>query len=110
MPEQGEPAVYHPEPQSNAGKWILLLLAIAYVGVSLYFIFDLRSKLDKVTQDQTASQKQITDLSKRMQSAEADSEALAQQVGTATAVNPVSEGTPPGGGTGKLTVGARNAQ
>jgi hypothetical protein len=33
--------------------------------------------------------------------------ALAQQVGTATAVNPVSEGTPPGGGTGKLTVGAR---
>src|SRR5215472_7389001 len=33
--------------------------------------------------------------------------ALAQQVGTATAVNPVSEGTAPGGATGKLTVGAR---
>ena len=82
MPEQGEQAViYHPEHQSNAGKWILLILAIAYVAGSLYFIFDLRTKLDKLTQDQSASQKQVADLTKRMQSAEADSEALAQQVG-----------------------------
>jgi hypothetical protein len=33
--------------------------------------------------------------------------AAAQQVGTATAVNPLSESTPPGGATGKLTLGAR---
>ena len=33
--------------------------------------------------------------------------AIAQQVGTATAVNPNSESTPPGGSTIKLTVGAR---
>jgi hypothetical protein len=33
--------------------------------------------------------------------------ALAQQVGTATAVNPMTESTPPGGSTNKLTVGAR---
>jgi len=33
--------------------------------------------------------------------------ALAQQVGTASAVNPVSEGTAPGGATDKLAVGAR---
>jgi hypothetical protein len=33
--------------------------------------------------------------------------AMAQQVGTATAVNPNSESTPPGGSTIKLTVGAR---
>jgi len=33
--------------------------------------------------------------------------AAAQQVGTATAVNPSSEGTPPGGATTTLTVGAR---
>jgi len=82
MPEQGEQApVYHPEHQSSAGKWILLILAIAYVAGSLYFLFDLRSKLDKLTQDQTASQKQTADLTKRMQAAEADSETLAQQLG-----------------------------
>jgi hypothetical protein len=82
MPEQDEQApVYHPEHQSSAGKWILLALAIAYVAGSLYFLFDLRSKLDKVTQDQAASQKLTADLTKRMQASEADSETLAQQLG-----------------------------
>jgi chromosome segregation ATPase len=39
------------------------------------------AKLEKLTQDQAVSQKQIGDLTKRMQSAEADSETLAQQLG-----------------------------
>ena len=82
MPEQGEqPAVYHAETHSNTGKWILIAVAIAYIAASAYFIFDQRGKLDKVTQAQTASQKQIADLTKRMQSSEADSETLAQQLG-----------------------------
>jgi hypothetical protein len=83
MPEQeGEqPAVYHTETHSNAGKWILLAVAIAYVVASAYFIVDQRGQLNKLTQNQSDSQKQIADLTKRMQSAEADSETLAQQVG-----------------------------
>jgi chromosome segregation ATPase len=81
MSEGEQPNIYHSEPQSNVGKWILIALAVAYVGVSAFFIYDQRGKLGKVTQDQTASQKQIADLTKRMQSAEADSETLAQQVG-----------------------------
>lgn len=82
MPEQGEqPAVYPSETHSNTGKWILIAVAIAYVAASAYFIFDQHGKLDKVTQEQAASQKQIADLTKRMQSAEADSETLAQQQG-----------------------------
>ena len=32
---------------------------------------------------------------------------MAQQIGTATAVNPSTEGTPPGGSTTRLTIGAR---
>ena len=82
MPEQeGEqPAVDHTE-HSNTGKWILIAVAIAYVAASAYFIVDHRGKLEKVTQEQAASQKEIADLTKRMQSAEADSETLAQQVG-----------------------------
>jgi DNA repair exonuclease SbcCD ATPase subunit len=83
MPEQeGEqPAVYHTETHSNTGKWILLAVAVAYIIASAYFIFDQRGKVQKVTHEQSESQKQIADLTKRMQSAEADSEALAQQVG-----------------------------
>ncbi len=81
MPEDEQPTVYQAEGQSNAGKWILVVVAVAYVLASAIFIFTLRSKLDKVTQEQAASQKQIADLTKRMESAEADSETLAQQVG-----------------------------
>jgi chromosome segregation ATPase len=81
MPEGEQPSVYHPEPQSNVGKWILIALAVVYVGASAFFIFDQHGKLQKVTQDQTASQQQIGDLTKRMQAAEADSETLAQQLG-----------------------------
>lgn len=81
MPEGDDAPVYHSESHSNTGKWILIALAIAYVAGSLYFLFDQRGKLDKITQDQSANQKQIAELSKRMQSAEADSETLAQQLG-----------------------------
>jgi len=81
MSEGEQPAVYHPEPSSNIGKWVLIVLAVAYAGASSFFIYDQHGKLDKVTQDQSASQKQVGDLTKRMQAAEADSETLAHQLG-----------------------------
>ena len=67
--------------ESSSGKWILLALAALYVAGSLYFIFDLRGRLDKMSKDQATSSVQLADLGKRMQSAEADDETLAQQVG-----------------------------
>src|ERR1700747_299092 len=66
---------------SSAGKWILLLLAAIYVAASLYFLVDLRGRATKLSDDQAASQKQIADLTNRMQSAEAEAETLGQQVG-----------------------------
>jgi chromosome segregation ATPase len=81
MPEGEQPIVYNPDPPSNIGKWILIVLGVAYVAASAFFIYDQHGKLEKVTQDQTASEKQIGDLTKRMQSAEADSETLAKQLG-----------------------------
>lgn len=82
MPEADEqPNLYQPETGSNVGKWVLLVLAIVYVGATLFFGFDMHSKLSKLTDDQTASQKQIADLTKRMQSAEADAETLGEKIG-----------------------------
>jgi chromosome segregation ATPase len=81
MSEGEQPTVYHPEPHSNVGKWILIILAVVYAGASGFFIYDQHGKIEKVTQDQSASQKQIGDLTKRMQAAEADSETLARQLG-----------------------------
>jgi chromosome segregation ATPase len=78
---EGDAPVYHTESHSNAGKWILIVVAALYVAASGYVMFDQHSKLDKLTQDQSADQKQVADLSKRMQAAEADSETLAQQLG-----------------------------
>jgi len=73
--------VYQPESGSSGGKWILLALAIIYVGASLFFGYDMHSKLTKLADDQSASQKQIADLTTRMQAAESDAEALGEKIG-----------------------------
>jgi hypothetical protein len=78
MADDGE---VHVGSEGSAGKWILLALALIYVAGSLYFIFDLRGRLDQMSKEQAASKTQLADLGKRMQSAEADDETLAQQVG-----------------------------
>jgi len=81
MSEGEETPVYHSESHSNTGKWILIVLAVVFVAGSSYLMFDQHSKLEKITQDLATDQKQNADLAKRMQSAEADAETLAQQLG-----------------------------
>src|SRR5258708_35600656 len=81
MPEGDEAPVYHSDSHSNAGKWILIAVAIAYVAVSAYLLYAQHAKLDKIAEDQTIGQKQVSELTKRMQSAEADAETLAQHLG-----------------------------
>ena len=66
--------------ESNAGKWILLVLAVIYVA-ALYFFFDLRGRLDSASKQQITLEQKIADLTKRIQSAEAADETLAHQVG-----------------------------
>lgn len=73
--------VVHSDSESNAGKWLLLFLAVVYVGLSLYLIYDLRTRLTNLAKDQDSSKAQIAELSKHMQAAEASDETLAQQVG-----------------------------
>ena len=81
MSDQGEHVTVVQETGGNALKWILLLLGLIYVAGSLYFLFDLRGRLDKVGKEQVASQAQIGELTQRMQAAEAEAETLGQQVG-----------------------------
>ena len=82
MPEPDEQIpVVQTEGPSNAGKWILLVLAIIYVAGTLYFLFDLRGQVSTLSKSQQAGKAEINELTKRMQAAEADDETLAQQVG-----------------------------
>jgi hypothetical protein len=82
MADEGEHLVEVPtESGSSALKWVLALLAVIYVAGSLYFLFNLRERIDQLGKEQTASNAQIAELGKRMQSAEADAETLATQLG-----------------------------
>jgi hypothetical protein len=87
MPEMGEAvsgeplSEVHVERDNNSGKWILLVLAIAYVAGSLFLMFSLRAHVDRLSKDSATSKVQIAELSRRVQSAEANDETLAQQVG-----------------------------
>jgi predicted nucleic acid-binding Zn-ribbon protein len=80
MSDQDPVTVMH-EGGSNTGKWLLLLLAAIYVAASLYFLVDLRGRVTQLTQDSAKSQKEVADLTIRMQAAEAEAETLGQQVG-----------------------------
>jgi DNA repair exonuclease SbcCD ATPase subunit len=82
MPEPGDqPNLYHPESGSNVGKWILIVLAIAFVGATAFFGYDTHNKLTELTDNQGASQKKISELTKRMQSVESDAETLGEKIG-----------------------------
>ena len=80
MSEQEDQILVH-EGGSNAGKWLTLLLALIYVAGSLYLLFDLRGRLDRLGKEQSASQVQIAELKDRLQSTEAEAETLGQQIG-----------------------------
>lgn len=69
------------EPQSNAGKWILILLAVVVVAASAYAHYTTHAAVEKLTQELSASQAQVRELQNRMQTAEAQEETLARQAG-----------------------------
>jgi chromosome segregation ATPase len=71
----------HMEQQSTAGKWILLSLAIIFVAAVIYGHVTTHQQVEKLTKDLTASQAQVAELQKHMQSAEAQEETLGQKLG-----------------------------
>jgi septal ring factor EnvC (AmiA/AmiB activator) len=81
MPDEGDQMHEHVEHQSSAGKWILVILAIAFVAAAVYAHVTTQQHVDKLTKDLSASQAQVTELQKRMQSAEAQEETLGAKLG-----------------------------
>ncbi len=84
MPDEGAavaPAYVQRDKQSNAGKWVLLLLGLLYVGGSLYVVFDYRARLEKLERSQIARSAQIATLEKRVADTAASADAIASEVG-----------------------------
>ena len=59
----------------------MFLVAVVYAAGSSFFLYSLRGRMDDMARDQAASNAQIAQLGQRLQAAEADSEALAKQLG-----------------------------
>ena len=70
-----------PAEQSNAGKWILIVVAVLVVAGFGYAHYATHAAVTKLTQDLNASQAQVKELQNRMQTSEAQQETLAQQAG-----------------------------
>ncbi len=82
MPDEDDQMhVEHMENHSNAGKWILVIVAIVFVAASVYGFVTTQQHVDKLTKELTDSQAQVAELKNRMQTAEASEDALAHQVG-----------------------------
>lgn len=79
MSDEGEHIVH--DQTSNAGKWLLILLALAFVAVSGYFHYSTFSRVQKLSGELSASQNQVAELQNRMQNAETSDEALGQKLG-----------------------------
>jgi len=71
----------HGESQSNAGKWILIIVALLVVAAAGYAQYSTHIAIEKLTADLSGSQAQVKELQNRMQTAEAEGETLAQQAG-----------------------------
>jgi len=71
----------HMEHQSNAGKWILTVLAILVVAAFGYAHYATYSSVQKLTGELNASQSQVKELMNRMQTQESQEDALREKVG-----------------------------
>lgn len=83
MSDEGAPIteVHTIAEASSAGKWIAIILAALYVAGSGYFMITLKNRIDQMAKDQAATNSQVDDLNHNIQSAKADAEALANQLG-----------------------------
>lgn len=71
----------HSESEGGAGKWIVVILAILFVAGAGYGYYDLHTRIGSLGQEQMDSKAQVADLTKQIQSAQAEDEALAHQLG-----------------------------
>jgi hypothetical protein len=69
------------EPQSNAGKWILVIVAVLVVAGLAFANYMTYKRTGALSADLATSQAQVKELQNRMQTAEAQEETLARQAG-----------------------------
>ena len=80
MADDGE-QIQLEQQHSNAGKWLLVVLAILIVAAAGYAHYTTHEAVQKLSDQLAVSQAQVKELQNRMQTAEAEEETLARQAG-----------------------------
>jgi chromosome segregation ATPase len=80
MADDGEQIQLEQQP-SNAGKWLLVVLAVLIVAAAGYAHYTTHETVRKLSDQLAVSQAQVKELQNRMQTAEAEEETLARQAG-----------------------------
>ncbi len=78
MADEGDLQMEH---QSNAGKWVLIVLAVLVVAAFGYAQYMTHSNVENLTEELKLSRAQVKELQNRMQTAEAQEETLAREAG-----------------------------
>jgi multidrug efflux pump subunit AcrA (membrane-fusion protein) len=80
MADDGE-QIQLEQQHSNAGKWLLVVLAVLIVAAAGYAQYTTHETVRKLSDQLAVSQAQVKELQNRMQTAEAEEETLARQAG-----------------------------
>jgi multidrug efflux pump subunit AcrA (membrane-fusion protein) len=80
MADDGEQIQLEQQP-SNAGKWLLVVLATLIVAAAGYAYYTTHETVRTLSDQLAVSQAQVKELQNRMQTAEAEEETLARQAG-----------------------------
>lgn len=75
------PEVQRARRQNTLWKWVVWVFAVVYVAASIYFIVDLRGRLQHVEHSSESLRGDVHELNRKLGDAQADTDTLASQLG-----------------------------
>lgn len=79
--EYVSPEMQRARRQNTIWKWIVWVFAVLYVAGSIYFIIDLRGRLEHVEHSSESLRGDVHELNRKLGDAQADTDTLASQLG-----------------------------
>ena len=71
----------HAQRQNDFWKWVVRVVALLYVAGSIYFIVELRGRLEHVERSSESLRGEVHELNRKLGDAQADTDTLASQLG-----------------------------
>ncbi len=79
--QYASPEVQRAQRQNAIWKWVVWVFAVLYVAGSIYFIVDLRGRLERVEHSSESLHGDVHELNRKLGDAQADTDTLASQLG-----------------------------